>query len=541
MEQQSYLIHGHGANWTGCANGQYNLVEKDVTLKITNYLKEELSKYYGVNVILTHDGVNFPNNDASDLAARAMVARNNNADLYVSIHINDEKTHTKTGANVFVTSRTELPKYKEGMTILGNKILANLNKLGIENNGVVNDKLCNDHEPRYQYYDGSQADYYADIRHAMRGDSLEDLGADFSDGSGIPTVLIEHCYMNSSDVQFLDSEEDLKKLAKADGDAIVEYLKLRPKEDVISSMTIDKENINLLAGEKAKVTVTLGPNTAKNKEVKWTTNNEKIAKVDKNGNIEAVGIGVAKITATSVDNPNINKTVTINVEKEEVKFEKETENILVGSSKILNVKVTPSWIENKKLVWESDNKDILEVSQEGKITAKKEGTATIKVTWKDKKISNEIKVNVIKLAKDIKIDIKKYKVENNKISCIGAKVKIDDFLKNINLSSNLTVTIEKTNKNQEYIGTNTKLVIKEKEHQLVLKEYDCLIYGDINGDGKISALDYTLIKNHIMDVKKITDANMKLTADVNGDNKISALDYTLIKNDIMDVEKITLK
>ena len=44
-----------------------------------------------------------------------------------------------------------------------------------------------------------------------------------------------------------------------------------------------------------------------------------------------------------------------------------------------------------------------------------------------------------------------------------------------------------------------------------------------------------------MDVKKITDANMKLTADVNGDNKISALDYTLIKNDIMDVEKITLK
>ena len=512
-----------------------------MTLKITKYLKSELSKYYGMNVILTHDGVNFPNNDASDLAARAMIARNNNADLYVSIHINDEKTHTKTGANVFVTSRTELPKYKEGMTILGNKILANLNKLGIENDGVVNDKLCNDHEPRYQYYDGSQADYYADIRHAMRGDTLDDLGADFSDGSGIPTVLIEHCYMNSSDVQFLDSEEDLKKLAKADGDAIVDYLKLRLKEDVISTMTVDKENINLLEGEKAKVTVTLGPSTAKNKEVKWTSNNEKIAKVDQNGNIEAVGTGIAKITATSVDNPNINKTVTINVEKEEVKFEKDTETILVGSSKILNVKVTPSWIENKNIVWESDNKDVLEVSQEGKITVKKEGTAIIKVTWTDKKISNEIKVNVIKLAEDTKIDIKKYKVENNKISCIGQRVKIDDFLKNISLSSNLTAIIEKTNQNQEYIGTNTKLVIKEKEHQLILEEYDCLIYGDINGDGKISALDYTLIKNHIMDVQKITDANMKLTADVNGDNKISALDYTLIKNDIMDVKKITLK
>ena len=166
-----------------------------------------------------------------------MVARNNNADLYVSLHINDNKDTSVQGANVFVTSRTELPKYKEGMTILGNKILTNLNKLGIENDGVVNDKLCNDREPKYQYYDGSQADYYADIRHAMKGDT-EDLGDDFSDGSGIPAVLIEHCYMNNShDVQFLDSEEDLKKLAKADGDAIIDYLKLRFPKDVISTIT----------------------------------------------------------------------------------------------------------------------------------------------------------------------------------------------------------------------------------------------------------------------------------------------------------------
>lgn len=471
-----------------------------------------------------------------------MVARNNNADLYVSLHINDNRDTSVQGANVFVTSRTELPKYKEGMTILGNKILTNLNKLGIENDGVINNKLCNDHEPKYQYYDGSQADYYADIRHAMRGDTLDDLGDDFSDGSGIPAVLIEHCYMNNShDVQFLDSEEDLKKLAKADGDAIIDYLNLRLPKDVISTMTIDKENINLLQGEKTKVTATVGPNTAQNKEIKWTTSNEKVAKVDAQGNIEAVGTGVAKITATSVDNPNVNKIVTVNVEKEEVKFAKETENILLGKSKTLDVKITPTWVKNKNIVWESSNKDIVEVSNEGKITAKKEGKATIKISWKDKNLSDEIEINVVKLSQDTKIEIKKYKTENNKISYIGQKVKISDFLNNISLSSNLEANIELANKNQEYIGTNTKVIIKEKEHDLVIEEYECLLYGDINGDGKISALDYTLIKNHIMDVQKIMDTNMKLTADVNGDNKISALDYTLIKNDIMDVKKITLK
>lgn len=471
-----------------------------------------------------------------------MVARNNNADLYVSLHINDNKDKSEQGANVFVTSRTELPKYKEGMTILGNKILKNLNRLGIENDGVINNMLCNDHEPKYQYYDGSQADYYADIRHAMKGDTLDGLGDDFRDGSGIPTVLIEHCYINNNhDVQFLDSEEDLKKLAKADGDAIVDYLKLRLPKDVISTITIDKENINLIQGEKEKVTATVGPNTAQNKQIKWTSSNEKIAKVDINGNIEAIGTGIAKITATSLDNPNINKTIIVNVEKEEIKFEKETENILVGKTKTLDVKISPSWIENKNIVWESTNKDIVEVTNEGKIVAKKEGIATIKATWKDKNLSDEIKINVIKLAEDAKVEIKKYKMKNNKISYIGPKVKISDFLSNIYLSSNLEASIELVNKKQEYVGTNTKVIIKEKEHQIVIEEYDCLIYGDINGDGKISALDYTLIKNHIMDVQKITDSNMELTADVNGDNKISALDYTLIKNDIMDVKKIILK
>ena len=471
-----------------------------------------------------------------------MIARNNNADIYVSLHINGNDDTTRNGASVYVTSRTELPKYKEGMTILGNTILDNLNKLGLNKEGVYNNVLCNDKEPKYQYYDGSQADYYADIRHAMRGDTLDDLGDDFSDGSGIPTVLIEHCYMNNNyDVQFIDSEEDLKKIAKADAAAIIDYLELRLPEDVITSITVNKENINLLQGGKNKITATVGPTTAKNKELKWTSSNEKIAKVDAQGNIQAVGTGTAKITVESVDNPNIKKVITVNVEKEEVKFKEETKNILVGKSETLDVTISPSWIKNKNIVWESSNKDIVEVSNSGKITAKKQGAATIKVTWQDKKLSDEIKINVIELLEDTKIEIKKYKQQNKKISKIGQKVKLEEFLSNIEISDNLQIDIQTVNENQQYIGTNTKVIIKEKEYGFVLDEYECLIYGDINGDGKISAMDYTLIKNHIMEVKEITDENMNLTADVNGDNKISAMDYTLIKNDIMDVKKIEIK
>ncbi|MCQ2513314.1 MAG: dockerin type I repeat-containing protein, partial [Lachnospiraceae bacterium] len=57
--------------------------------------------------------------------------------------------------------------------------------------------------------------------------------------------------------------------------------------------------------------------------------------------------------------------------------------------------------------------------------------------------------------------------------------------------------------------------------------------GDANGDGKISPLDYVVVKNHIMGYKTITDSSKLAAADANGDGKISALDYVRIKNIIM--------
>lgn len=89
------LNPGHGGRDTGCINREKRLYEKDLTLKISRYLEEELSKYYNVKVISTHNGVVFPKDDYGDLYARAMIARNNKADLYASLHINDFLNHEK--------------------------------------------------------------------------------------------------------------------------------------------------------------------------------------------------------------------------------------------------------------------------------------------------------------------------------------------------------------------------------------------------------------------------------------------------------------
>lgn len=60
-----------------------------------------------------------------------------------------------------------------------------------------------------------------------------------------------------------------------------------------------------------------------------------------------------------------------------------------------------------------------------------------------------------------------------------------------------------------------------------------VITGDVNGDGDISAADYIFIKNHIMDVSKLTQPQQE-AADMNENIQVDAGDYIAIKNHIMN-------
>ena len=212
------LDPGHGGTDSGAIeNGIY---EKDVNLKIANYLKEYLQQYNNVNVIMTHNG--FSGYDFT-IFERAMVARNNNADLLVSLHINSSSSNNVSGSEVYVTNNTSCAKYKQETTKLGNKILNNLSKLGIKNNGVKIRLIPTDTSDVYS--DGTRADYYGIIRYAMRGTMIDNgvtsvwrdgrkvqveasRSVNVQNGEGIPAVLVEHCYIKGEDIKYLNSDKD---------------------------------------------------------------------------------------------------------------------------------------------------------------------------------------------------------------------------------------------------------------------------------------------------------------------------------------------
>lgn len=61
--------------------------------------------------------------------------------------------------------------------------------------------------------------------------------------------------------------------------------------------------------------------------------------------------------------------------------------------------------------------------------------------------------------------------------------------------------------------------------------------GDVNGDGKVSFLDYVAIEKHIMETKKLTGDKLS-RADVNQDGKVSFLDYVAIEKHIMGTKPL---
>lgn len=56
------------------------------------------------------------------------------------------------------------------------------------------------------------------------------------------------------------------------------------------------------------------------------------------------------------------------------------------------------------------------------------------------------------------------------------------------------------------------------------------LLGDVNGDGKVNTLDYTIIKKYVDN--KLTEEQMKI-ADVNGDGTVDEKDYMAVKSSML--------
>ena len=69
----------------------------------------------------------------------------------------------------------------------------------------------------------------------------------------------------------------------------------------VTKVSLNKTTVILTVGRAYTLKATITPTNAKNKAVRWTSSNTKIAKIDATGKVTALKIGTVTITATTVD------------------------------------------------------------------------------------------------------------------------------------------------------------------------------------------------------------------------------------------------
>lgn len=103
-----------------------------------------------------------------------------------------------------------------------------------------------------------------------------------------------------------------------------------PSTIAVTEIQIEEKIEDMEIGENEKLTATITPSNATDKNVTWKSSDESIATVDSTGEVTAKKSGVVTITATTSNGKS--STITINV-REPVKLESSyTTNTLVGKT-----------------------------------------------------------------------------------------------------------------------------------------------------------------------------------------------------------------
>ena len=120
-----------------------------------------------------------------------------------------------------------------------------------------------------------------------------------------------------------------------------------------------------------------------------------------------------------------------------------------------------------------------------------------------------------------------YFIEGDYVMGIPAKTQKDSFVSNFKYYEYLTfvdaagVAIKDT----DIVGTGSQVRLFPNS---VENAKTVISFGDLNGDGKITSIDYLRIKKAFSNLYKLSDIEF-LAADINRDGKITSIDYIKVK------------
>lgn len=171
------------------------------------------------------------------------------------------------------------------------------------------------------------------------------------------------------------------------------------KKIAVSGVSLDKTTLTLEKGKTGTLKATYTPaNAEEGTNLTYQSSNTKVATVDNQGIVKAVGGGTATITVKSGNGKTATCTVTVNVSVSKITLSETSKEIVRGESAALSATITPGDATNKAITWSTSDAKVATVDKNGKVTGVANGTATItakadgksdtcKVTVKDRVIT----------------------------------------------------------------------------------------------------------------------------------------------------------
>ena len=160
------------------------------------------------------------------------------------------------------------------------------------------------------------------------------------------------------------------------------------KSRIVTKLILDPKEITVAKGKNTKITPTVTdmPEGAKISKTTWSTSDASIARVQ-NGTVTGAGGGEATITCTVLlsDGLELSETCKVKVIVAVMSLTAKPNNYTlgIGQSQKLTIDIKPKDASVKKLLYKSDDSNIVSVDSNGTMTANHGGKTTITISSTD--------------------------------------------------------------------------------------------------------------------------------------------------------------
>lgn len=316
------------------------------------------------------------------------------------------------------------------------------------------------------------------------------------------------------------------------------YLEEVPESNIEEiKLNIDRNIIN--KGEKVQLRVETKPDDVALNEIEFSSENSEIATISSDLYVLGLKSGKTKIYAKAKNGVEDSINIDVVTPLEDIILSSDEYTIQEEEKLKLEPIIFPDDADNKEIKYVSENSEIASIDNNGVITGNKIGSTNIILSG-DNNITKKIKINVIKKLEDGEIVFSEnLEINGNIITGLANKNNtVTTILNQIQTNYNIEV-YDKNNKklnDNELIGTGT--IIKILDGNNVVIQYEILLYGDVNGDGKINSIDLLVLQRHILEIEKLSNIFVKAGNVRKNHKNPSSVDCLLIQRHILGIQSL---